>query len=417
MRYLTLTEKHSMADDRICPLPTRRPRGVGELLEAVSEKLEDGGVLALSGDWTAYIPAVVVSGESGVSWELTEPAARGRRWTATVQAGDTWIRWRRDDGRSLWMADLDGMEAGGRSTPLVDGDPYTTAIRWHQWATLTGRPWIGTPGMTGNDLLINAWCRGAAPRWQDRDYAGITGECERPYSARRWSVEHSGPVVGYDVNKAYLSAYQSAELAADALEHAVRPGLDRSRGGFWRVQLEPWADGRLPDPAGYGHVLEDGTRWLTTPTLALIEDLTEAGRHGGYSILEAYTAPARRITRTWAERIRDIIHDTTGADMPHLAAAAGRVYKATWGMWARPTGRIRRQDWHHTILATARMTLWRKIDRYAQQEDRWPVRIETDAVFYPCDGRPWRDQAPRGMRLDDSGMKPGAFKSAGGGAS
>lgn len=411
MRYLTLTDQHSVADGRLRRPPTREPETLGELLETVAPLLEDGGVLALAGTWTRYVPDVVINGVTGTTWELTENAPHGGSWRARVQAGDVWMRWTRaGDDRAVWVADLEGMEPGSRTTPLVGADPLTTSLQWHQWSTLTGRPWIGSPGMTGNDLLMRAWHRGAAPRWQDRDYSRITGPCERAYSPLTWHSGHDGPVIGYDANKAYLAAYQGAELAADGLEHTVRPEFSPALGGFWRVEIEPWADKRLPDPAGYGHVLEDGTRWLTTPTLALVDDLAQRGLHGGYSVLEAYTAPARRITRTWAERLRDIIADTSGTDVDYLARAAGRVYKATWGMWARTGGLIQRQDWHYTILATARATLWRKLERYGREEDRWPVRIETDAVFYPSDGRPWPDQAPAAMTLDPTGRKLGAWK-------
>lgn len=412
MKNLLLATDCSVMDDKIGPPPTHIPTNLGALLDLVAERLESGGVLALSGEtWSSILHCAVPdeqwwSGRPEDEW-ATEVTAGS--WTARVQPEDIWIRWTRDD-RSIWTVDLDVIEPGGRSAPLIHSNPIVTAMQLHRWTETTGHNWIGTPGMTGSALLVDGWGEHRAsytPRWQTR-LPWPYGDIEVPYTPMQWYREYDGPIHGYDANKAYLSSLVNVELPADDLQHRRRPTFDPKEGGVWRVDLAPWhRSAELPDPAGYGHVQDDGTRWLTTPTMTLIHQLAERGDHMGYTTLESWTAPARRITRHWAQRLSEII---ALSDSP-LPAAAGRVYKETYGMWRRQSGRVRRPDWHYATVAMARANLWRKMDKFSREQHRYPVRIETDALFYPtAPGTPWADAAPGGMRLDPSGKQLGAFK-------
>jgi hypothetical protein len=427
VKNLLLADDHTVSDQLIGPPPTHRPEDLGHLLDVVAEPLESGGVLMLSGQWAAYVTPVQEAGGTQDS-PVTHQAGD---WRARVVEGDTWIMWAHPDKHKIWTCEVDALEPAGKDTPLVSDNNTVTALNFALWTSLTGVPWVGTPGMTGNALLVDGWReanpKAPAPRWHDSPQARWPyGNIEQPYTAMKWSREipgGDGSVHGYDLNKAYLSAYKVAELAGNALVHHVRPEFDRKEGGIWRVSLSPWRyEHLLPDPAGYEPELEDGTRWITTPTLTLLEDLTIRGDYGGFTIHEAWTAPARRITRKWA----DLIDDIAGAAREPLNTAAKKVYKQTYGMWARPT-RVYRPDWHYTIIAVARANLWRKIDvAYRTSpmngaltsrtitgvgQGRVPVRIETDAVFYESQG-PWESTAPPNFKLDPTGIKLGHFKPA-----
>lgn len=424
---LLLTDTLSVVDDRICQPPTMQPADLGDLLAVVAEKLRKDGVLMLSGRWADYVtPAQEAGGDDG------NPAAvRAGDWGARIVKGDTWIRWTSGD-HAIWTCELDAIEPGSKDAPLVDADPVVTAAQFHLWRETTGVPWVGTPGMTGNALLIDGWKamnpKAVAPFWsksgiwypmQDRP-AWPFGEIEQPYTTAKWSRDYSGPMHGYDLNKAYLSAYQVAELPLGELTlHKAGPGTDVFDGspGIWRVMLSPWHyDQLLPDPAGYGPVLDDGSRWVTTPTLTLLQQLTDRGDYDGFTVIEWWgLSPGRRVTRKWAE----LINDMTIAARPPLAAAAKQVYKQTYGMWSRK-GRIARPDWRAFIIATARVNLWRKMDAAYRdgaltlatcgQSGQVPVRVEVDCVLYADGGWKWDTYPPAGFRLDPSGQKLGHFK-------
>lgn len=423
MKNLMLADDFSVTDDRICPPPTVRPEDLGHLLDIVADRLESGGVLSLSGAWATYVTPYAEQAPD------TPTATQAGDWSARIAADDTWIMWSRGKHR-LWTCETDALEPHGKNTPLADDNPMITAMNMHTWTDTTGYPWVGTPGMTGNSLLIDAWPdlspKTRTPRFHDSPQGQWTfGLIEQAYGPVQWSREDtaSGPLHGYDLNRAYLSAYNTAELATETL---VRPmgqpeKFDPRRGGIWRVELAPWRFGHLlPDPAGYAPALPDGTRWLTTPTLTLLQQLFDRGDHGGFTVQESWTAPAGRITRKWAE----LLDDVAVAAREPLATAAKQVYKQTYGMWARPA-RVYRPDWHYSIIALSRANLWRKMDAAyrtspmtgalsartitAVGQGQAPVRVETDCVFYAAQGS-WESTAPANFKLDETGIKLGHFK-------
>lgn len=432
MKSLLLTDDLSVMDDRIGPPPTREPADLGDLLSTVADRLDDGGVLMLSGRWARYVTPVADDG--GDDHPVT---AHAGDWQAKVRRGDVWIRWtltHTADGPSLWTCDVDALEPYSKSAPLVDANPVVTASQFAEWHRITGAPWVGTPGMTGNALLIDGWAdmnpKAAPPRWNTSgiwlpQHGGdrwAYGHIEQAYTPAQWSRDHDGPVHGYDLNKAYLSALSVVELPAGKLEQYEPAEFDSRLGGIWRVELSPWPHSHLlPDPAGYAPALDDGTRWLTSPTLHLLQQLTDRGDYGGFAIRQAWLAPVRRVTRKWA----GLLNDVTAAAAEPYASAAKQVYKQTWGMWAN-AGRVHRPDWHYTLIAQARANLWRKMDAAYLTDPRSgmrrtcyrqvtagtrPVRVETDAVFYDIGDQPWDTFGQSiGLKLDATGRALGAFK-------
>lgn len=411
MRNLLLANRYSVADDKICPPPGLPPESLADLLDKVGQKLISGGVLMLSAPWDSYLQDIPVphdhKGDQPISVQV------GERWKARIVPGDTWIRWRRDDTEHvIWTSEIDAEKPGGRSTPLIDTNPMLTALNFHQWTQATGHQWIGTPGMTGCSLLRDGYPENAyTPMWAPKgDWK--YGDIEAPYTPAQWGREPDGELeYGYDANKSYLGTLKTIDLPADALKPERRTTFDPNMGGIWRVELEPWhKEGMLPDPAGYAPTLPDGSRWLSTPTLRLIDDLFSAGEHGGYAVREARIAPTRRITRQWGE----LIHQAVKSDEKAMARAAQRVYNETYGMWRRSGGRIARADWHYSTIGLDRSNRWRKMAQFARH-GRLPTRIETDALFYCSSADTWEAAAPEGMKLDRTGMKLGHYKPTSGG--
>ena len=433
MKNLLLAADCSVVDSVICPPPTVRPADLGDLLSVVAERLEPGGVLMLHDGWaTDYLTPYAEQGGD------QEPATlHAGDWSARVRRDDVWIRWTADK-HSIWTCELSAVEPGGKSAPLVASNPIVTASQFTEWERATGVPWVGTPGMSGNALLVDGWRemnpKASEPLWRrngiwyplESNPVWPFGHIEQAYTPAQWYRDYSGPMHGYDLNMAYLSAYQVVELPVDALDHhtVTGPGadpFDPRIGGVWRVMLSPWLHGDvLPDPAGYAPALEDGSRWLTTQTLTLLQQLTDRGDYGGFTVLEWWGAPARRVTRKWAS----LIHDLITAGRPPLSTAAKLAYKQAYGMWVNP-GRVNRPEWHYALIAQARTNLWRKMDtayrgaastlsgRGNHQEPpanyAAPVRVETDCIFY-AGITDWERDAPYGLKLDESGAKLGHFK-------
>ncbi|MER6059487.1 hypothetical protein [Streptomyces albidoflavus] len=397
----------SYADMTLCPPPTATPETLGELLDAVSPRLRDGGALHLAGPWTKLLAPFTEHPEDG-----THTVTSGR-WSARAQDGDTWLRWTTgagDSRRTIWTGEVDAIEPGDRDTPLIAEHPFVTAVHLAQWARRTGHPWTGVPAMTGNGLLVDSIGRGRnAPYWAPRQGEWKLGDIERPYSHADWAPPHV-PLGefehAYDLNLAYLSACINAELPADQLQPSGPREFDRSEGGLWRADLSPWTHAHLPDPAGYAPALPDGTRWVTTPTLTLLDELERQGLYGGFAIREARTAPGRRVTRAWGTQLRDIIQNP---DTTEQSTAARRVYKSTYGLWRRG-GLVNRPDWHYSIIALARVNLWRKLRAAADAGHVLAGLDATDAVRYRSDSPDWATAAPLPWNLDPSGLRLGAFK-------
>lgn len=408
MRNLLLADRRSVRDDTLCPPPAVPPQSLVELLDTVASSMQPGGVLMLSAPWDTYLEDIPLPREAPVDKQVDVQVGENR-WTARMYPGDIWIRWTQpDSGHYLWTAEIDGELPGHRSAPLIDADPTITALNFHSWTRATGCNWTGTPGMTGCSLLRDGYPEGAyTPHWAPKGEWKY-GDIEQPYLPTQWSRDPDGPLeYGYDANKSYLSTLKTIDLPADALTPERRTTFDPSLGGLWRCDIAPWhREKELPDPAGYAPALPDGTRWLTTPTVQLLEDLHTAGEHGGYAIFEARIAPTRRITRQWGETL----HSAIKSGNPAMAKAAQRVYNETYGMWRRKGGRISRPDWHYSVIALDRANRWRKMNQYAKA-GRLPTRIETDALFYCSDAdTAWVDAAPEGMKLDTTGIKLGHHK-------
>lgn len=403
MRTLLLCDKGTVADGRYGPLPTTRAADLGELLTILATRMDPDGVVILADSWA----------------DLMGTDAGG--WQTTADPEEPWARWT-CEGASLWTLEHDNCAPGTKYTPLVAEDPAMTAMLLAHWNKITGATWYGGPPVASHALLRELYAdkpKPQVPDWYvgDRTPVDQWDGAEVAYDPSQWQgpAELGAHRHGYDLNKAYLSALLVAEFA---LKRPLRLGphqtFDRARGGMWRVTVEPWTlSDVLPDPAGYGNVLPDGSRWLSTPRLALLQDIADGKLkhcyHGGFVVHESWTHDAARVTRKFAEVLRDAIRDHPQTDHP-IRYAAQQSYKTGYGAFLRPGGRIVRPDWYYGTVGLAGANLWRKLHKAWTVDGRTAVEISTDSMRYDSDAEDWEAAAPPSFTLDRTGLVLGAVK-------
>lgn len=414
-RVVVVDPAWTMADDaqQVFTTPEGSLDNLGAFLDRVAAKFHQEGVVLLTTNAGLALGAPVSVPDVDLE---TDPFLNGAPgWTSGPVR--PWVTFRRE-GHALVHVGFLGLMTEADRFPLRGAMYLDTMNRLAYWHRFTGAAYHGSPGVAGDDLLrvLAHAPRGKSPYWcpPDRWTVPEWEDCERPYKvngAYAWSrSEDSVAEVGYDANKAYLAAASTVELAPGTLERRGQRKFDRKRAGYWLAEICPWPERRIPDPAGPASVA--GARWVTTPTLALLEDLRDEGKHGGFEILDSYTAPGHRILRPWAEKIRDGLYgdhpivDDDDEGPAALRSAFAAVYKATHGMVKQngDVGRTRRPDWYYAWMAQARVTLWRKMWT-AGKAGRWPLRIDVDNVWYSCESE--SDEPPAGFVL---GTKLGEFK-------
>jgi hypothetical protein len=304
-------------------------------------------------------------------------------------------------------------------------DVTTALATWHR---LAGRPWFGSAGDTGNELLRSVATmrhdgRTIVPQfWTYENKGPGPVAAEMAYQPGDWHRELSGcgKAYGYDRVRAYLAAMTTTPVAGFHLAHEDRvTTFNPKRSGWWRVKVAPWHLYHLmPDPAGYGPRLDDGSRWLTTPTLRLIADLERDGVHGGFEILESWTAPSQEnILGPYAAKLRTMydhareIRDDTERDLIH--ASIKGAYRMQNGMWSSTQSDIKRPDWSAAVVAMSRATVWRAAWRAGWRDTtgpvgNWPLWVDTDAVFYPGPDDPTKVAEPYRFGIKDAlgGWRP-----------
>jgi hypothetical protein len=287
---------------------------------------------------------------------------------------------------------------------ILSDDAKQTAWLMARYHELTGGPFLMTPGVSGVNLLREAYAPPrTAVRWRpdwstvEPVAAGMVGEAHLV-----WETPHPqllGHEHTYDGVRAYLAAAQSTPVAASSLRRHLRPAYDPRAAGYWQISCEPWNEPRLPDPYGPTRAAaEDGRTWVTTPTLALLMEL--AGRdHAPHlaepQIYQAWTAPGSRVLRKWAEKLNGNDDPDKGPVCGYRQARAhpfgGPVSKAIKQTYQQTIGqltaggRIHRPDWSHAVIAAARANVWRRMLTVAVSEHRWPLRVRVDAVTYGSD--------------------------------
>jgi len=283
-------------------------------------------------------------------------------------------------------------------------------VQLQEWRDLTDLPYRGIPGIAGTALL-RALCtakRGRQPLW----HWGTPIKAHEPEigSWRSPGSDHPEFRQSWDANRAYLAAAGCAEVSEGRLVNTGPIPFDQKRAGWWLIDADPWTlPHLLPDPV---YQRTRGTRpgavvWATTPTVKLLSDLHPDGRGvPGFTILDSWTGKGTRLFRGWAGCLNnacvDLMHREYSTDLTRAALAAFKdSYRQGIGLMNHEGGAIWRPDWHYTILAQARATLWRKLWMIGHATGRWPIAISTDAVTYASAYRDNEDNENPGFPIGD----------------
>ncbi len=405
-----------------------------------------------AGGWAGFLLRMlaVLAGEMVVV--LTEAAYRQLGPLVEVPGWDRGVvdaftTYRRGDDTAVHVARWE-LLAGARCPlwePGLAQIDFVTRLR--AWHDVTGHAYRGVPAIAGTAILRDLLTdrkRTPNPSFFLAPWDEGWRDCERAYSRRMFGRRlEAQPGSGvweheYDIKDSYPSAMSSALVARQGLKH--RPDIrrfDPTLSGFWQVDVEAWpADHPMPDPSGYRK--PDGrdqheTRWLTSPTLMLLEELHAAGVHGGYSIRDAWVEKGfqefksmRLTTRAAVITAREHSAKDWFADPGQADALVATLKECTHealGLTARKGGRLYRPDWQQAVIATARCNLWRKCwtvykpvsgpnnDGNPGRAFSVPHGINTDAVYYlSADSDPYR-AAPLALDVRQAdAVEAGKFK-------
>lgn len=281
---------------------------------------------------------------------------------------------------------------------LIDAeDLAATTARLARYAELTGAGFRLSAGMSGLASLRDGrrWHR--SPYWRpDWSLLRVKGAKpgERPMSMGERDLAWDSPASldgrflhRYDANTAYLAAASAAYLAADQLRQNGAT-WDPTMAGYWLVTPPAWNHRQMPAPWHKQLPTESGRLFLSTPSMALLHELADAGECDAPTLHDSWTARGTRLLRPWAEQLRDALALHPDRDDPMHAALKGSFRDAIGLMAKHGSPSLYRPDWRHTIASECRVSLWRRLWTIGQTEGRWPAEIRTDAVAYPCCSRP-----------------------------
>lgn len=276
-------------------------------------------------------------------------------------------------------------------------------------------PWASSVGQTVQRLIRSTHPAGKGGRLLEDAPAAPApcegGGLELPWASWRRELtrdEARAPFVHvFDANAQYLAAWQVAELGFGEPRHVTAPRFGPRQVGVWRVDLaglEP----AYPLAALLPVPWLPGREWVTTPTLHRALEVV----HGADApdVSEAWVWPEHaRYLRGAGERLRDA--RATGLSERRWAAArleslpagapdslvddavtrdvlATVILEAVKSLYVVGTGRLNmpraagnrwaRPDWGHTVRATARVNLHRRLCKLSAA----PFAIATDALVF-----------------------------------
>lgn len=305
--------------------------------------------------------------------------------------------------------------------PLIDpgqcpfvATPWPTDVTaaFKGWHDLTGKAWHHTAGIAGISVLRDTLPTGRQTPTSKPE--PVEGAVERPYYPEDWRGTPAELEILWDKTRAYIGAASTVRVAPYALREGPKR-FDRTRAGWWYVELGPWNESRLPNPAGYG---DPGPRWVTTPTLALLEDLHEAGDGPAvdFTVIKSRvsTGSGRELLKPWAARMRDAYDGAAlladPGDRDRVRRAVKDAGRAALGMLAASGSWLYRPDWWAAVVAQSRCNMFRAMANAAETGNRWPVEVKVDGVWYAKVADDPIADAPPGFTIGD---KLGAWKRKG----
>lgn len=306
-------------------------------------------------------------------------------------------------GPGVWFALAEFIDLD--YAPIFGGNRKAVTAALAEWDRITGSVYRGAAGEAGNALLKQQRYgrRKMEPQWWANRAGDGPDEMpgELPYLRHQWRTGRELPdtIHGHDRVRAYLSAMTCTKVAAAKLVRDKRTVFDAKRSGWWLVNRGRWEfEAVMPDPAGYNAVGpggEDGPVWLTSPTVARLEELAREGFYT-YEILDSWTAPATDVLIGYGTTLREHWDATKSIEAPDVKALVRASMKATYrqghGFWRSSQSEVQRRDWAGALVAQSRANLHRAMWKLwrgdtSRPESQWfdgptPIFIETDDVYY-----------------------------------
>lgn len=410
--------------------PDATSGGLGELLNRLD------GFLAFPAA-TVMLDGTVPS-QLGFSGPPPEPgkvdspplaSARAKGWE--VREERVWMTFTRKDRRKERTIHVGVVPwLSPRTFALyAQGDPLLMQWRMYEWTRMLGVPFVGEQvGMSGHNVIRDRCVLKKEPRWFLPN-RGIGIEpagraTELPFNWRGPQPDF-GTLFQFDATAQHMAAMNNVHVSGDFLQHRT-PGepVRQNLPGYYLVEPPYWGrSGCLPHPIGRLDGEPGEPKWVTHVTLDFLMELHED--HGivdAPKLLDSWVSDYRcRVFRNFGAILSNALRESaTYTEDPVMHTAMKTVYKATVGLMARAGGRIHRPDWTHAVVAQARCDLWRKAWREGSKaryrpprsddvltgSGAWPVRMETDALWYhaPDDTPVWP-----ATFLQGDGLTPGTF--------
>lgn len=332
-------------------------------------------------DATRHQPAITAARAAG--WSVSGDNESMGRWT--------WV-WRDDSSAAALIVALPVLNPADLPLIADEPDPKTLARRLQLFADAVGHPFKMSSSITGLDYM-------KALRWKDRErfftpYTAVPPAananteldpswCRKPHETEaRQRYVHA-----YDRSGSYLAGGSLEVGVGEAEHHPDGREFDAKLPGYWRIEIPPTNDWRMPHPLDPSGQWEGKVRWCTTPAVQFA-----AEQDYPIEVLEAYTWPEHaRVMEPWYERMRDA---RTRLDVDDVDAQVARdqlklVYAHTFGMMGSQQWMAGKPgyapDRRHLVLGKARTNLLRRIARIGATTDRWPVAVVTDTIIYTSD--------------------------------
>lgn len=328
---------------------------------------------------------------------------------------DGWFVSRLSPWFTLWRPGIPSIHFGvlpwlSKTTNFFHSED-SCQLGWRLWRfhALTGAAFHGTPGLAATTILRDKWpgTKGEPdwkPKWDhitpanadvEGPYVGWTGKAEGlPYRHR------------IDARRQYLAAAWNTRAAMGPLRHTPFQEWSKAVFGYWLINVPHFNDSRVPHPVA--DAVPGTQHWVTSPTMELLAELSAQGFMTMPTVLDSYTTDRgiKDLFRPWVTRIEESYQASyvppTEDPLPELPVdativrnAIKSIYKQGIGMMHVKNSRVHRPDWHHSIIAKARVNLWRKVWGVGLFSDRWPVSVDYDAVVYESNFPEYTDDQPR----------------------
>jgi hypothetical protein len=162
-----------------------------------------------------------------------------------------------------------------------------------------------------------------------------------------------------DANAAFLAAASSVEVAHGQLTKTGQCLFDARRPGYWLVDAHPWSQVSIWSPLGSARMPDQV--WLTTPTVTLLDQLTDAGYWPGVDVHDSWTSSTRCRLRGWTTRIsQDRVAAIDAGDVDLYQDIKTGYSQAVTMMSLKGRSQIHRPDWAQHIRAQHAANMWRR---------------------------------------------------------